>query len=162
MCILLSPTDLALLLRSEVIGRDDRIWTCDILYPKQTRYQAALHPFLSIGLQCHCRESLFCFPYISSLLYSYKQTNLCYHFVFFLLFGLISYKIIRKQNNEKDLCTILCTYKETSKFPKNFVNAGAEDVVSFSFLKKKVIVVHFQFELCYGFRIQNKSKWSGP
>ncbi len=30
----------------EVIGRDDRIWTRDILYPKQTRYQAALHPFL--------------------------------------------------------------------------------------------------------------------
>lgn len=29
----------------EVIGRDDRIWTRDILYPKQTRYQAALHPF---------------------------------------------------------------------------------------------------------------------
>lgn len=28
-----------------VIGRDDRIWTRDILYPKQTRYQAALHPF---------------------------------------------------------------------------------------------------------------------
>ena len=27
------------------IGRDDRIWTRDILYPKQTRYQAALHPF---------------------------------------------------------------------------------------------------------------------
>lgn len=27
------------------ISRDDRIWTRDILYPKQTRYQAALHPF---------------------------------------------------------------------------------------------------------------------
>lgn len=31
--------------RKEGKGRDDRIWTCDILYPKQTRYQAALHPF---------------------------------------------------------------------------------------------------------------------
>jgi hypothetical protein len=27
------------------IGRDDRIGTRDILYPKQRRYQAALHPF---------------------------------------------------------------------------------------------------------------------
>ena len=34
-----------LLFRREVIGRDDRIRTRDILYPKQTRYQAALHPF---------------------------------------------------------------------------------------------------------------------
>ena len=40
-----SKTDLWLLLRGAVIGRDDRIWTRDILYPKQTRYQAALHPF---------------------------------------------------------------------------------------------------------------------
>ena len=38
-------TDLVLLLLWAVIGRDDRIWTRDILYPKQTRYQAALHPF---------------------------------------------------------------------------------------------------------------------
>ena len=37
--------DLSLLFRGEEISRDDRIWTCDILYPKQTRYQAALHPF---------------------------------------------------------------------------------------------------------------------
>lgn len=29
----------------ERIGRDDRIGTRDILYPKQRRYQAALHPF---------------------------------------------------------------------------------------------------------------------
>lgn len=41
----LKKTDLALLLLWAVIGRDDRIWTRDILYPKQTRYQAALHPF---------------------------------------------------------------------------------------------------------------------
>lgn len=40
--ILINPS---LLLNEEVIGRDDRIWTCDILYPKQTRYQAALHPY---------------------------------------------------------------------------------------------------------------------
>ena len=26
------------------IGRDDRIWTCDHLSPRQVRYQAALHP----------------------------------------------------------------------------------------------------------------------
>lgn len=25
-------------------GRDDRIWTCDLLLPKQTRYQATLRP----------------------------------------------------------------------------------------------------------------------
>ena len=37
--------DSSLLLKGAVIGRDDRIWTRDILYPKQTRYQAALHPF---------------------------------------------------------------------------------------------------------------------
>ena len=37
--------DSSLLLLWGVIGRDDRIWTRDILYPKQTRYQAALHPF---------------------------------------------------------------------------------------------------------------------
>lgn len=34
-----------LLLKGAVIGRDDRIRTRDILYPKQTRYQAAPHPF---------------------------------------------------------------------------------------------------------------------
>ena len=27
-----------------VIGRDDRIWTCDLLLPKQAYYQAVLHP----------------------------------------------------------------------------------------------------------------------
>lgn len=37
--------DSSLLLKGAVIGRDDRIWTRDILYPKQTRYQAAPHPF---------------------------------------------------------------------------------------------------------------------
>lgn len=41
--ILINPSLLPI---REVIGRDDRIWTRDILYPKQTRYQAALHPFL--------------------------------------------------------------------------------------------------------------------
>ena len=25
-------------------GRDDRIWTCDLLLPKQAFYQAELHP----------------------------------------------------------------------------------------------------------------------
>lgn len=43
--IKIKKKDLALLLLWAVIGRDDRIWTRDILYPKQTRYQAALHPF---------------------------------------------------------------------------------------------------------------------
>ena len=28
----------------ESSGRDDRIWTCDLLLPKQTRYQATLRP----------------------------------------------------------------------------------------------------------------------
>ena len=37
--------DPSLLPRGEVIGRNDRIGTRDILYPKQRRYQAALHPF---------------------------------------------------------------------------------------------------------------------
>ena len=37
--------DPSLLPRGEVIGRNDRIGTRDILYPKQTRYRAALHPF---------------------------------------------------------------------------------------------------------------------
>ena len=37
--------DSSLLPRGEVIGRDDRIRTRYILYPKQGRYQAALHPF---------------------------------------------------------------------------------------------------------------------
>lgn len=41
------------------IGRDDRIGTRDIFYPKQRRYQAALHPFFVV--QCHCRDSLSCF-----------------------------------------------------------------------------------------------------
>ena len=37
--------DPSLLPRGEVIGRNERIGTRDILYPKQRRYQAALHPF---------------------------------------------------------------------------------------------------------------------
>ena len=28
----------------DLIGRDDRIWTCDLLLPKQARYQAAPRP----------------------------------------------------------------------------------------------------------------------
>lgn len=47
--------DPSLLPRGE--GRDEKIGTRDILYPKQRRYQAAPHP-VEIGLRCHCRESL--------------------------------------------------------------------------------------------------------
>ena len=28
--------------------RDDRIWTCDLLFPKQERYQTALHPCFTL------------------------------------------------------------------------------------------------------------------
>ena len=35
------------------VHRDDRIRTCDILLPKQARYQAALHP-----VRTHCRLKL--------------------------------------------------------------------------------------------------------
>ena len=31
------------------MDRDDRIRTCDLLFPKQERYQTALHPFLFLG-----------------------------------------------------------------------------------------------------------------
>ncbi len=34
------------ILKRRVKDRDDRIWTCDILLPKQARYQTALHPGL--------------------------------------------------------------------------------------------------------------------
>ena len=37
---LLYPTEL----QTHMDGRDDRIRTCDILLPKQARYQTALHP----------------------------------------------------------------------------------------------------------------------
>ena len=49
--------DPSLLPRGEVIGRNERIGTRDILYPKQRRYQAALHPF-QLVYDGHCRESL--------------------------------------------------------------------------------------------------------
>lgn len=44
------------------IGRDDRIGTRDIFYPKKKALPSCATS-LSIGLQCHCRESLPCFPH---------------------------------------------------------------------------------------------------
>ena len=40
---LLYPTEL----QTHMDGRDDRIRTCDILLPKQARYQTALHPVIT-------------------------------------------------------------------------------------------------------------------
>ena len=34
-------------LQTHMDGRDDRIRTCDILLPKQARYQTALHPVIT-------------------------------------------------------------------------------------------------------------------
>ena len=74
--------DPSLLPRGEVIGRNDRIGTRDILYPKQRRYQAALHPF-QLVYDGHCRESLPCFPH-RYFLHRYKISLAIYFF--FLVF----------------------------------------------------------------------------
>lgn len=74
----------SLLLKGEVIGRDDRIWTRDILYPKQTRYQAALHPFRLVYNVIVENLCLVFHTLISSMWY----TKMIFPFP---LFGLISY-----------------------------------------------------------------------
>ena len=38
--------------KDEAKNRDDRIRTCDILLPKQARYQAALHPGPHSNMGC--------------------------------------------------------------------------------------------------------------
>lgn len=74
----------SLLLKGEVIGRDDRIWTRDILYPKQTRYQAALHPF-QLVYNVIVENPCACFPHPYFI---YWYTIIIFPFP---LFGLIPY-----------------------------------------------------------------------
>ena len=77
----------SLLPRGEVIGRNDRIGTRDILYPKQRRYQAALHPF-QLVYDGHCRESLPCFPH-RYFLHRYQISLAIYFFGSLLIYILI-------------------------------------------------------------------------
>ena len=79
----------------EVIGRDDRIWTRDILYPKQTRYQAALHPFRYTASFVIVENTCIVFHIIISYIYIqdiHIQENVSCLFFFFS----VSYHIIRE------------------------------------------------------------------
>lgn len=134
--ILINPS---LLLNEEVIGRDDRIWTCDILYPKQTRYQAALHP------SNWSTVSLYRIPVLFS-------TSLFPPLIYTIYMGISSFWSHLTYNNSK--IKVLYTYEiRNGTCRKNkwvvFGNAREERNVFLCFKKKFYLLdsCTFQFEL---------------
>lgn len=135
-----SKTTPSLLRKGEVIGRDDRIWTRDILYPKQTRYQAALHPF---QLAYNVIVENPCLVFHTLIYFIYWYTKMIFPFP---LFGLISYNNHIMNNKWISLAGILSrkgTYFAVLRKGRSYLSNHCT----------------FQFE----FRIRNsgyKYKWS--
>ena len=61
--------------RPNINGRDDRIWTCALLLPKQTRYQATLHPeILAMARLTRIERATLRFVVWYSIQLSYRRT----------------------------------------------------------------------------------------
>lgn len=90
------PIDPLLLLRGEVMGRGDRIWICDILYPKQMHCQVVLHTFqLACNVIIENPRLVFHIPLSITLYRSFQHMVFIHHFLF--LFHFISFSW---QNNQ--------------------------------------------------------------